>query len=409
MCGAGTDQVALRARWTWRLVLGSILVSGCATTTTGITVPVVLPLPMSLAPTAVVPPPASSVPVVVPPPPVVVPQPGVSSPSAPAAVASVPLWASGNPLESLIDALVADTASTRAFRLARQSQRSASGRIQDTAEDRTSREKSYPDRLLLSHGSNPGRWAERPEGAAATRDSSSRMAELSRNVEKLKLLQPGGGGSGGGGGGTPLTTPAPLAAASAAMASSSADGLTLAKVAWNTPPTMAMGETAEVELRVTLDEKLFPGIAERIRAGGATTSETVELSRDLTAKLESTAFDVKPDGERRQAVLKGRDAVWSWVISPKLKGKQKLLLSITAHVADGPSIAPLVRTINVTAGASDTTDAIKDFVVKNWERLLTKILLPLAAWAWKVRQKRRQAQLTSPLPALPHEKIRDAA
>ena len=112
-----------------------------------------------------------------------------------------------------------------------------------------------------------------------------------------------GGGSGG----------ASVAAASETIAASVVDGLAPAKVAWNTPPKIALGETAEVELRVTLDEKLFPGIADRVRAGGATTAETIELSRDLTAKLESTAFDVKPDGERRQAVRKARDAVWSWV------------------------------------------------------------------------------------------------
>ena len=97
------------------------------------------------------------------------------------------------------------------------------------------------------------------------------------------------------------------------------------------------------------------------------------------------------------------------MVSPKLKGKQKLLLSITVHVADGPSIAPLVRTIEVTAGASEMTDAVKDFLVKNWEKLLTVILIPLGLWGWKVHRKRSEVLQTSPLPALPPEGIRDAA
>lgn len=180
-------------------------------------------------------------------------------------------------------------------------------------------------------------------------------------------------------------------------------------VAWNTPPTMAMGETAEVELRVTLDEKLFPGLADRVRAGGSTTSEAVELSRDVSAKLESTAFDVKPDGERRQTVRRGRDAVWTWVISPKQKGKQKLLLSITAHVPDGPAIQPLVRTIEVTAGANDAMGSVLEFIVKNWDKLLTVILIPLGAWGWQIYRKQRQAALATPLPALPPDRGRDTS
>jgi hypothetical protein len=251
--------------------------------------------------------------------------------------------------------------------------------------------------LALSKGSRDTKQASVSEEAAA-KASAARLAELSRNVEELKRLQQDSSGAS-----------APVAAVSASPAASAAGGLMPGMVAWNTPPKMAMGETAEVELRVTLDEKLFPGLPDRVRAGGATTSEVVELSRDLTAKLESTAFDVKPDGDRRQPVRAGRDAVWTWVISPKQKGKQKLLLSVTAHVADGPAIQPLVRTIEVTAGPNETTDAVRDFLVKNWEKLLTVILIPLAAWGWKVNQKRRQAAQATPLPALPPEKLREAA
>jgi hypothetical protein len=172
---------------------------------------------------------------------------------------------------------------------------------------------------------------------------------------------------------------------------------------------MSIGETAEVEVRVTLDGKLFSGIADRVRAGGSTTSEAAELSRDLTAKLESIAFDVEPEGERRQIVRDGRDAVWSWVISPKLKGKQKLLLSITAHAADGPSIEPLVRTIEVMASASAVPEAISDFLLKNWEKLLTVVLIPLAAWVWRVYQRRHRPVQATPLPTLRDEQMRDVA
>jgi len=153
---------------------------------------------------------------------------------------------------------------------------------------------------------------------------------------------------------------------------------------------MAMGETAEVELRITLDPARFQGIEARIKAPGVTTSEEADLSRDLTAKLESTAFDIKPDGPQRQRARDGRDAIWSWVISPKLEGDHKLLLTIVSNVDEGPSIEPLVRTIHVTAGPGHTADAIREFVLNNWEKLLTVVLIPIGAFAWRSYQKSRR-------------------
>jgi len=279
-----------------------------------------------------------------------------------------------------------------------------SGTVQARVDERTSGTPSNLDRLTLSLRRSPGGLAPGAKDGASA-DSAARAAELARNIAELRRLQPGDAAAKQAAAAAAAATATAAAAAAAARAAagvaaaaasampaaSAATALQPGMVAWNTPPTMAMGETAEVELRVTLDERLFPGIAGRVQAGGSTTAEAAELSRDLTAKLESTAFDVKPDGERRQMVREGRDAVWRWVISPKLKGRQKLLLSITAQLANGPSIEPLVRSIDVTASANAAPDAIADFLQKNWEKLLTVILIPVAAWGWRSYQKRQAA------------------
>lgn len=94
---------------------------------------------------------------------------------------------------------------------------------------------------------------------------------------------------------------------------------------------------------------------------------------------------------------------------PKAQKRQKLLLSITANVADGPSIEPLIRTIEITASANAAPDAISDFLLKNWEKLLTLILIPVAAWAWRAYQRRHQTVQATPLATLPAEQMRDAA
>ena len=389
----------MRTRLALVSVLISAVIAGCATTfgSGSVELASTAPRAAGVTPAADLPAP----PAVTLPPPAFVPLPEIRLPSlvVPAPpVTKLPIHqvTEADLLEALMPAEPDGVAPTRSFRPA---VGFARGKVQSGVGDRLAGGPSFSYRSRLASGVSSGEGSSGPNGSAGT-DSAARLAELARNIEALKRLPQGRGGA---------EPTAPTAAASAMPAASASTALQPGMVAWNTPPKMAMGETAEVEVRVTLDEKLFSGIAGRVRAGGSTTSEAAELSRDLTAKLESTAFDVKPEGERRQMVRDGRDAVWSWVISPKLKGKQKLLLSITANVADGPSIEPLVRTIEVTAGASAAPDAISDFLLKNWEKLLTVILIPVAAWGWRAYQKRHRAVQATPLPTLPAEQVRDAA
>lgn len=188
---------------------------------------------------------------------------------------------------------------TRALRLAGQGH--GAGAAQAATDDQRSAAASTPDSLTLAKGAKASALA----GEAARLAESTRLAALSRSVDELRRLQSESTAL------APSMTTPPIAEAPAAA------GLQPAKIAWNTPPTMALGDSAEVELRITLDERLFPGLASRVQAAGETTAEAAELSRDLTAKLESTAFDVKPEGDLRQMVREGRDAVWRWVISPR--------------------------------------------------------------------------------------------
>jgi hypothetical protein len=173
-----------------------------------------------------------------------------------------------------------------------------------------------------------------------------------------------------------------------------------AEVVWNTPANMTMGQSSEVELRVTLDPNLFAGLQGRITAPGKTTAENVELSRHLTASLESTVFDIDPKGPQPQQVLKGQDAQWTWVISPKSPGRDTLLLSIVSDIEGGPQISSLVRQIDVSVTPYARAT---DFIVKNWDKLLTLLIFPAAAWAWQRHRKRRSTTPEAPLPPLPPE------
>lgn len=168
-----------------------------------------------------------------------------------------------------------------------------------------------------------------------------------------------------------------------------------AKVAWNTPPEMRMRETAEVEVRATLDHERFQAIESRITAKGATRSVVSELSRSLSATLSSTAFDVEPRHAIPQIVRPQQDAAWKWVISPKAPGVHQLLLTITATADDGHVVEPLTRTIAVRTAQGSGPEAALDFVARNWEKLLTVVLLPAGLWMWRW-YRRRKADISLP-------------
>lgn len=182
---------------------------------------------------------------------------------------------------------------------------------------------------------------------------------------------------------------ASAASAAATPSAGAAGGLQPGKIAWNTPPAMRMGESAEVELRVTLDEARFEGLEARVRAPGTTTAERVELAPRLSAKLESTAFDIKPDGLQRQTVRPGRDAAWQWIISPKMKGEHKLLLTLISQPEEGEVVEPIVRTIRVSAAEGEDRARVIDWIAQHWEKLLTLVLIPVGGYLVKVFHDRK--------------------
>lgn len=176
-------------------------------------------------------------------------------------------------------------------------------------------------------------------------------------------------------------------------------------LAWNTPDTMQMNQSRKVELRVTLDASRFEGLAGRIVASGPTTSEEADVSRHLTAKLESTAFEISPKEAKPQAVVGSSDAVWRWVIEPKKAGKHALVLSVESRLGPefGPVISSMSREIVVTAVPSPhptAWDKTLEFVMKNWEKLLTVVLIPLIGWMVAAIRKRRTSGAEKPLPLI---------
>ncbi|MEX8501517.1 MAG: hypothetical protein AB3X41_00515 [Leptothrix ochracea] len=185
-------------------------------------------------------------------------------------------------------------------------------------------------------------------------------------------------------------------APTAAPAAAPAEDLQPAKVAWNTPGSMLMGESATITLRVTLNPAHFDELAKHLPSSGTTQATTLDLSSQLSAELGSTDFDITPPGKQAQQVLEGRDVEWKWIIQPKVAGERTLLLTIYSALNGGAQIIQsLDRKISVAVLTPPPEPAfsaqVLGFALKNWDKLLTLILIPLAGWVWKRFGKKNEA------------------
>jgi hypothetical protein len=161
-------------------------------------------------------------------------------------------------------------------------------------------------------------------------------------------------------------------------------------IAWNTPPRMRMGDSAEVEVRLRLGEASAPptGLQARITASGSTRTEAAELGQEVDVSIDTTAFGLSPTGVQRQRLSAQRDAVLRWTIQPREAGSHVLLLRVVPVLPAGspdpaPWVQPFAATILVEV---DRLGSLLGFISSNWQPLLTLVILPLLLWWRKSRQ-----------------------
>lgn len=214
--------------------------------------------------------------------------------------------------------------------------------------------------------------ADRSQGSAATRPPSKAAS----------------GAEGGA-----ASSPRPQSsAASSPRGGGTNTNIVSAKIAWNIPRTLKVKESAAIQLRVTLDKERFASLAARVSASGTVHSETADLSRVLVASLFANDFEIKPAAAQRQVVLPGKDAVWEWLISASAPGEYPILLTIVSEVDGEPVSNPFRRVITVKAVEKPLSELAREFSAKNWDKLWTVVLAPIAvalfAW-WRKRGKGR--------------------
>lgn len=159
-----------------------------------------------------------------------------------------------------------------------------------------------------------------------------------------------------------------------------------ANVAFNSPQTLNLSETANIQLLLSL-KKSIEELRREIASSGPTEGASVKVANRMEARLTGPNFQITAITTEEQAIGANDTVEWKWEIKPLATGTHNLHLTLTAIFnIDGATTRRSIRTFDKTIEVEVTPrQIVVGFVVKNWQWLWAAVLLPIGGWFWKRR------------------------
>jgi hypothetical protein len=199
---------------------------------------------------------------------------------------------------------------------------------------------------------------------------------------------------------TPI--PPPAASGSAAVFDAvdrAVERLVRGQVAFNSPATLPLGETAQIQLRLS-PALTIRKLEEAITAVGRRQGAEIRLSDEMEARLSGLGFTIAALSPERQAVSGSGATGWDWAIQPTETGRQHLHLTLVAVIdirghQSQRTVYELDRvlTIHVT-----WYHRVSSFASGNWQWLWAAILVPATGFVAGLRRRRSSAAGETPRP-----------
>lgn len=166
------------------------------------------------------------------------------------------------------------------------------------------------------------------------------------------------------------------------------DQLRLGNIAFNTPQSMEIEKSQNVQLLLSLDQTIEE-LKSNIQALGNKEGASIKVSDRMEATLSGLAFNIANVTPNEQAIASKGVTSWQWEVIPKKEGRQQLYLTLTALLeVDGndtkKSIKTFEKVIQVEVSPYQKASA---FIVGNWQWLWATLVLPFGLWSWKKLKK----------------------
>lgn len=145
------------------------------------------------------------------------------------------------------------------------------------------------------------------------------------------------------------------------------EGLPLAKVAFNAPTSMTLGESAVIELLLST-HKPIEDLKQKVTEAGERVGAQSRISDRMKARLTGRAFKIHNIGEDVQAVSARELTHWRWEVEPIAGGRQRLHLTLSAFLDVGAhesmrTVRTFERTLTVDVSLGSQ---FAKFVGGNW-------------------------------------------
>ena len=169
--------------------------------------------------------------------------------------------------------------------------------------------------------------------------------------------------------------------------------LPLGNIAFNTPETVPLGDTATIELLVSMKEA-EEQLRQHVHGIGGVETAHVQLSDQMEAKVTGLGFRIEPITPERQAVSHTQETKWRWQIEPTKSDTLELNLTLSALIKiDGEPSARAIRTFEKTIVVKvPFGQRVVTAMSNNVELLTSVVLIPVAGGTWRYVRKRKRGK-----------------
>lgn len=198
---------------------------------------------------------------------------------------------------------------------------------------------------------------------------------------------------------TPMPTLPAAPVTEEARTSTSADlvdeiieSLKKAKIVYNTPAMMRLGNIKTIEL-ILSPVLTYDDLIAELEETGEVDSGEIRISNRMEANLSGQGFIIEALQPDLQAVGSIQPTKWRWNVTPNKPGTYSLHLTLSAHIPVAERDAPFViqtfdRQIQVNITLPQRISA---FLGTNWQWLWAAILVPFGGYIWRrVRTKAKE-------------------
>jgi hypothetical protein len=168
--------------------------------------------------------------------------------------------------------------------------------------------------------------------------------------------------------------------------------LPLGNIAFNTPESIPFGDSARIELLVSL-KQAEEELRRAVRAEGPVETARVKISDQMEARLTGLGFRIEAITPERQALTRGEPTQWQWQIEPNKSATLELHLTLSALIeVDGVPATRAVRTFERTIYVEvPLVSRVSDFLAGHLELLMSFVLIPVAGGTFRyVRNQRKR-------------------